>query len=156
MSDNKTSQPAQEYDGNIRKTMPYYDSFHDAVLTLAEVACPEPAAWLDAGGGTGSLVVLAAAAFPQTRFTLSDPSAGMVELAREKLAGTVDCDYAVAGTEALEFPAESFDIVTAVLAHHYLEPAARRRATENCFRMLKKNGIYVEKNVEDSSKPEGK
>lgn len=142
MKDNRTSQPAEEYDGNIGKTMPYYQCFHDSAIRLIVAATSAPAAWLDTGCGTGTLAVRAAAAFPAARFTLADPSAAMLDIARAKLAGGA-AEFVAAGTESLDLPEASFDVITAILAHHYFDAATRRIATANCFRMLKRGGVYV-------------
>jgi tRNA (cmo5U34)-methyltransferase len=141
--DNKTSQPAHEYDAGIRKTMPFYDYFHDTAIGLVEVINPGTGAWLDTGSGTGAFVVKAAAAFPGAFFTVADPSAAMLDIAKEKLSGITCCEYVPAGTELLDCAAGSFDVITAFLSHHYFDAEARRRATANCFRMLKQGGVYI-------------
>lgn len=143
MRDNKTSQPAQEYDGNIGKTMPYYEHFHNAAIGLLEVAHPDPAEWLDTGCGTGTFVAEAAVKFPGTHFTLADPSAAMLDIAREKTADLARCRYLALGTEALACPNGTYDVITAILAHHYFDAGTRRLATANCYRMLKQGGVYV-------------
>lgn len=143
MRDNTTSQPAHEYDANIHKTMPFYDCFHDSTLSLVEAVNPRPEAWLETGCGTGTLAQKAARLFPGTAFTLADPAAAMLEIAKGKLSGAVDCRCLAAGSEALACPAGSFDVITAILAHHYFDKETRRRATANCFRMLKPGGIYI-------------
>ncbi|MCX7781884.1 MAG: class I SAM-dependent methyltransferase [Negativicutes bacterium] len=143
MKDNKTSQPAHEYDGNVTKTMPYYEVFHKQSLELIEVLIPQPAAWLDTGCGTGTLVQQAARRFPATRFFLADPSAPMLDIAKGKLAGAGACEFVLGGTEELEFAAGSFDIITAILAHHYLDAATRRAVTAKCWRMLNPGGVYI-------------
>jgi tRNA (cmo5U34)-methyltransferase len=143
MKDNKTSQPAGEYDGNIGKTMPFYDLFHANAIGLVEVVKPDPQQWLDTGCGTGTLAARAAERFGQTRFVLADPSPAMLDLAKAKLTGPA-FDFCPGGTEELCFDDESFDVITAILAHHYYSsPEDRRRAAGNCFRMLKPDGIYV-------------
>jgi tRNA (cmo5U34)-methyltransferase len=143
MRDNKTSQPAHEYDSSIRQTMPFYDYFHDAAIALLEVLNPRAGSWLDAGSGTGSFVAKAAAAFPGTFFTVADPSAAMLDIAKEKLSGIARCEYLLAGTEMLECAEGSFDVITAFLSHHYFDAETRRKATANCFRMLKRGGVYI-------------
>lgn len=143
MRDNRTSQPASEYDANIRKTIPFYDLFQDNTLTLIEVINLHPDAWLDTGGGTGTFIQKAAAHFPSTTFTLADPSTAMLEIANKKLSAAIACTYLAAGTEEISCPSESFSIITAILAHHYLDEENRRRAVANCFRMLKKGGGFV-------------
>ena len=144
MRDNKTSQPAQDYDATIEKTMPYYRFFHAETLALVKHALRhEPRSWLDTGCGTGILVDRAMAAFKDTRFVLADPSAAMLDIARAKFTACKECEYVPAATEELDCPADGFDVITAILAHHYLDADNRRKATKNCFRMLNRGGVYV-------------
>jgi tRNA (cmo5U34)-methyltransferase len=100
MKDNRTSQPAAEYDGNIEKTMPYYAAFHERTLDLIEVIKPAPAAWLDTGAGTGTFVKKALARFPEASFVAADPSSAMLKIAKVKLAGA-DCAFVQQPTEDL-------------------------------------------------------
>jgi tRNA (cmo5U34)-methyltransferase len=144
LRDNKTSQPAQVYDANIEITMPYYRFFHAETLALVAHALQrEPSKWLDTGCGTGILADKAMAAFKDTRFVLADPSAAMLDIAKEKFAVHQSCEYLLAPTEELDCPAGEFDVITAILAHHYLDAGDRRKATANCLRMLKPGGLYV-------------
>ncbi|MDR7868720.1 MAG: methyltransferase domain-containing protein [Sporomusaceae bacterium] len=143
MRDNKTSQPAQEYDENIHKTMPFYDLFHNSTLSLIEVVNPNPSRWLDTGGGTGALIQKAILAFPSTRFVLADPATQMLNIAKEKLSKFGAIEYLPLGTESMDFPDQSFDVITAILAHHYFDASTRRTATINCFRMLKRGGVFI-------------
>lgn len=143
MRDNKTSQPAQEYDENIHKTMPFYDLFHNITLSLIEVVNPKPSRWLDTGGGTGTLVQKAILAFPSTHFVLADPATQMLNIAKKKLSNLGTIEYLPLGTESMDFPGQSFDVITAILAHHYFDAKTRRTATSNCFRMLQRGGVFV-------------
>lgn len=144
-SDNKTSQPAKKYDCNIEKTIPRYRLFQEEIFSLVSIVNKAPRKWLDTGCGTGILVSRARPLFSETDFVLADPSKAMLDVAREKFSGE-PCSisgFIEAGTEDVKFPAESFDIITAILAHHYLGEAARARVTANCFNMLKKGGLYI-------------
>ncbi len=141
MRDNKTSQAAAEYDANVDKTIPRYHLFHDEILDLVKSAVPQPLAWLDTGCGTGTLIVKAMAEFGSTRYVAADPAAGMLQIAAAKLA-TDRVSYVLAGSEDLDYT-EHFDVITAVMVHHYLDTAGRRQATSNCYRMLKPGGIYI-------------
>ncbi|MCL2471971.1 MAG: class I SAM-dependent methyltransferase, partial [Propionibacteriaceae bacterium] len=38
----------------------------------------------------------------------------------------------------------SFDVITAIQCHHYLDEPARAATTRNCWRMLRPGGLYVE------------
>ncbi len=141
MRDNKTSQAAAEYDANVHKTIPRYHLFHDEVLDLARVIVPQPQTWLDTGCGTGTLILKALERFGQVRFVAADPSAAMLQFAAEKLANQ-NVTFVAAGSEELVYT-DRFDIVTAIMAHHYLDREGRRQATRNCYTMLKQGGLYI-------------
>ena len=139
--DNKTSQSAALYDANVEKTIPRYSQFHLETLDLVGAVMPEPSLWLDTGCGTGNLAAKAAERFAGVKFILSDPSAAMLDIAREKLQG-VAAQYIQSGSETLSL-ATPVDVVTAIMSHHYLTAEQRRQATENCFSALKPGGVYV-------------
>lgn len=142
--DNATSQPAQEYDSNINKTIPLYHLFHEQALDLVGTHNPKPLAWLDTGCGTGILAVEAARRFESTAFTLADPSSAMLEIAKDKLSHLHDrFTYVTAGTESLALQADSFDVITAILSHHYACPEDKLQITANCYNLLKPGGIYI-------------
>ncbi|MDT8903312.1 class I SAM-dependent methyltransferase [Anaeroselena agilis] len=141
MNDNKTSQAAIHYDENVHKTIPRYHTFHAEVLDLVRVLAPSPRSWLDTGCGTGTLIARAAESFTNTRFLAADPSEAMLELAREKLAA-LPVDYNQCGSENLAYT-DCFDVVTAVMAHHYLSPAQRAQATRKCCEGLRAGGLYI-------------
>jgi tRNA (cmo5U34)-methyltransferase len=139
--DNTTSQSAALYDANVEKTIPRYSQFHLETLDLVRTVMPEPALWLDTGCGTGNLAAKAAERFAGVKFILSDPSAAMLDIAREKLQGT-EAEYVQSGSETLSL-VTPVDVVTAIMSHHYLTAEQRRQATENCFAVLKPGGVYV-------------
>lgn len=145
MRDNKTSQPAQLYESNVEKTLPFYRTFHEQTLDLIRVARPDPESWLDTGCGTGLLVESAAAIFSNTSFVLADPSDAMLAIARGRFDNddSIKTTFVLSGTEDLDLPDERFDIITAIMSHHYFDFETRKKATDNCMRMLKKGGIYV-------------
>ena len=141
MRDNKTSQSAIEYDVNVTKTIPKYRLFHDETINLIKLGKPTVESWLDTGSGTGTLILKAIEHFKNIRFVAADPSKSMLDIAKEKLSGK-DITYILAGSEELVC-CDSFDVVTAIMVHHYLDIGDRIKATQNCFRMLKEGGIYV-------------
>lgn len=141
MKDNKTSQAASLYDANVQKTIPRYVTFHEETIELVRAAHPSPKNWLDAGCGTGTLIAKAQVSFPGVRFVASDPSEAMLEIAREKLSG-LDVEYVQAGSEVLSVN-QRFDVVTAIMAHHYLSSGLRITATEKIFAALNPGGVYV-------------
>ena len=75
------------------------------------------------------------------RFTLADPSVGMLEKAKEKLSGR-DVEFINQSSLEISFTDE-YDIVTAVQSHHYLQKDERKRAVKNCYEALKESGLFV-------------
>lgn len=141
MRDNKTSQSAGEYDANVSKTIPYYRMFHEETIKLVDAYGTGKGSWLDTGCGTGSFILKAKEHFPCVQFIAADPAKTMLEIAEEKLAEMkVPC--LLAGTEELNQKGP-FSIITAILAHHYLDEAMRKKATQNCYDMLLPAGLYV-------------
>jgi tRNA (cmo5U34)-methyltransferase len=141
--DNATAHPADEYDGNIRKSIPLYDQFHQATIDLVSSVWPSPQTWIDVGCGTGTLVEKAHRVFPTTEFVLADPSKAMLELATEKLKGRDRISLLQPVTaEELRFPKPAA-VVTAIQSLHYLNTEQRRMAVRNCFHQMQAGGLFV-------------
>lgn len=138
MSDNTSPYFAGEYDLQISKNLPYYNVFHEETLDLIKTIHPKPDKWLDTGCGTGRFVQKASCVFGNTTFFLADPSKKMLAIAENINRNTFE-----KSTAELDFTDSTFDVVTAILSHHYLSREQRRLSTINCFRMLKENGVYV-------------
>jgi tRNA (cmo5U34)-methyltransferase len=145
MGDNTTPHIAKDYDTKIEKTIPFYSSFHNETLELIEVINSNPNTWLDTGCGTGMLVSRAVTCFKNTYFVLADPSEAMINIAKEKFSEerNLNLEYLLAGTQDIDYPQESFEVITAIQSHHYLDFDTRVKATANSFRMLRNGGIYI-------------
>jgi tRNA (cmo5U34)-methyltransferase len=142
--DNATAHNADQYDRQIRLTIPHYIDIHAEILNFVKVQYPSPKTWLDTGCGTGSFVRSAQALFPDTEFFIADPSEGMLAKASQTLEG---CRYSLigcCGTAGL--PAiikRRFDVITAIQCHHYLQREERTSAVRACFSLLDNNGLFV-------------
>jgi tRNA (cmo5U34)-methyltransferase len=144
MTGNKTAHGSSEYDANIDKTIPFYRAIHSEVLRIVQVYDPAPRKWLDAGCGTGSLVFAASERFPETEFRVCDPSREMLDLAMKKNEGRKV--MSMGAFPSAEIPGEydgSFDVITAIQAHHYLDRRGRAASTRRCYESLKGGGLYI-------------
>jgi tRNA (cmo5U34)-methyltransferase len=146
--DNLTAHKASEYDAKVRHTIPFYDIIQREVLRLVQAVKPNAACWVDTGCGTGFLVELALAVFPQTRFVLADPSEAMLTQARRRFERTGAARVQILGatdsaglTTHLERGVA--EVVTAVQCHHYLQAEGRRQAVQACFELLAPGGLFV-------------
>jgi len=81
---------------------------------------------LDVGCGTGFVTEAMIDRFGTARVTGVDPSEGMLERFREKLAGRVDATIQVAGVHDMDVPDAAFDAVVSGMAFHWFpeKPAA--------------------------------
>ena len=142
--DNATSHNADQYDRQIRLTIPHYDDIHDEILTFVKVQCPNPETWLDTGCGTGSFVRKAHEIFPETEFCIADPSEGMLNVASQTLK---ECRYSflgMCGTAGLPAITDRrFDVITAIQCHHYLTREWLSEAVPACFSLLRDGGFFI-------------
>jgi tRNA (cmo5U34)-methyltransferase len=142
--DNASSHNADQYDRQIRLTIPHYDDIHEEILNFVKVQCPNPKTWLDTGCGTGFFIRNAQDVFLETEFFIADPSEGMLAKARQNLEG---CRYSLIGRcGTADIPAATdrrFDIITAIQCHHYLTREGRNEAVRSCHTLLNDGGFFV-------------
>ena len=145
MIDNKTPHRSSEYDCDVRKTIPFYEFFHEETINLIKTINPNVKKWLDTGCGTGFLTEKAAAVFKDCKFILSDPSSEMLMRAKKRLQFCKNVEYLdPVETENMKLVRQKeYDVITAIQTHHYLNREDRIKATDNCYKLLKDNGIYV-------------
>jgi tRNA (cmo5U34)-methyltransferase len=141
--DNLTAHRSSDYDSQIRRTIPYYDAFHEETINLVAVYTPDPRLWVDTGGETGTLVDLAYRRFPRTELFLADPAPGMLRVAKEKLKGK-DRVTILGPVDSIGLKApKEVDVITAIQVHHYMKPDDRRACIDNLQRLLRSGGIFV-------------
>ncbi len=152
--DNSTAHLSSIYDREVVSAIPYYRSFHSESLLFLRSMNLHPERWLDTGCGTGTFAALAAKEFPQTKFYLAEPSIGMLDKAKEKFSQHgAEVQFIQAGTLSLDLKEKSFDVITAILSHHYFSKLERKKATALCCRLLRKNSIFITfENIRPSSK----
>lgn len=139
MSDNTTAHKADEYEAEVHKTIPFHDEILKTAIDVVVASKPEVKRWLDTGCGPGKLVELARARAPHAEFTLADPSAAMMAIAKARHPGVTA--WTCGSADLPEAPA--FDAITAVLCHHYLDAEGRARSVERCRDRLAPGGVLV-------------
>jgi ubiquinone/menaquinone biosynthesis C-methylase UbiE len=118
-------------------------ALHRRIVELAGIRSGERI--LDVGCGPGRLAIVAGiAAGPAGEACGIDPAPEMVELARQRAAGTsVKARFEVAVVESLPYPPDYFDVVLSSLMLHHLPDEVKRRGLAEILRVLKPAGRLV-------------
>ena len=115
----------------------YPEEFYTAILNRG--FCKNGQKCLDLGTGTG--VLPRNLAHAGADWCGTDISPEQIEQAKQlSAAAGLQIDYRAASAETTDFPAESFDVVTACQCYWYFDP---EKAYLNIAKMLKKDGALV-------------
>lgn len=107
---------------------------------IDKVHC-QPRRILDLGCGTGSTTLMLKQAFPQAEVIGLDLSPYMLFMAdRKAQQARLDIQFLHANAEQTNFPAASFDLVTAALLFHETPAAVSQAILEEAFRLLSAGG----------------
>ncbi|MBN2591113.1 MAG: class I SAM-dependent methyltransferase [Sedimentisphaerales bacterium] len=146
-SDNTTPYKANDYDKNVRLTIPFYELFHNETIDLVKSLKPDAKTWLDTGCGTGYMAGEAIQHFPETTFILSDPAEAMLINAKNRFlkysSGNVRFLDSVPSDNLCSKLDTKPDVITAIMCHHYLKAENRLNATAACFDLLAPKGLYI-------------
>lgn len=99
---------------------------------------------VDLGCGTGSLVAILSAAFPQAQITGIDADRAALDIARMKL-GAIRADVRLLHGDArcLPLPDGTIGAVTSSLFFHHLDDPAKRLVLQEVHRCLAPDGVFV-------------
>lgn len=141
-NDNISAFGADEYDREIRRTLPYYDEFYKTVIDVVKAYKTSAVKWLDVGCGTGKM---AQSAFEQTdieKLVLCDCSDKMIEISKNRFCSRKNAEFIVSSILELDTD-EKFDVITAIQVNHYLKKDERLSALKKYYQALKPDGILI-------------
>ena len=121
-SEHEEASSARGYDDAIRAAIPGYELLHESVAAFLPGVINDHATVLVVGAGTGEEIVRMSRANPGWRYVAEDPSAEMLDVAREKLAAAGAADRVEFVTGPIEDvpQGERFDGATMILVQHFL------------------------------------
>ena len=131
---------ANQYDLDIRKAIPGYESLHDMAYSLLQTSLSESARLLVVGSGTGMELVNYSQLNPQWSLTGVDPSMEMMAIAKEQLlsVGLQEQVNLHTGYVNSVPETEPMDAATLILVMHFLpDDGAKLELLENIARRLK-------------------
>lgn len=143
LNDNFSAYNSDNYDDEIKRTLPYYEEFYNQITDVVNSFKPSTLklTWLDVGCGTGKMAEVAFKRANINRFVFCDCSEEMLEIAQSRFEFP-NTNFIVSRAEELEFH-NTFDVVTAIQVNHYLNKEERIRAIEKCYNALKKDGMFI-------------
>ena len=115
---NHFEQEAKEYDMIIQKIIPYYDQMVEALVSVIPFSKESGFSIIDLGCGTGTISKSVKNEFPDVDITCVDISGNMLDIAKNKIGGNVNCiqvDF-----NNFIFP-QHYDLIVSSLALHHLE-----------------------------------
>lgn len=131
--------------------VPGFEGLHRMTGLLLAERAPQDAHVLVLGAGGGLELGALAQAYPGWRFTGVDPSAKMLELAKQVMGPDADRAELVEGYIE-DAPESPFDAATCLLTLHFLGSAERERTLREIRRRLKPGAPFV---AAHSSFPQG-
>ncbi|MEX0663099.1 MAG: methyltransferase domain-containing protein [Balneolaceae bacterium] len=115
---------------------------HTHAKLLENLKIPDGARVLDISCGTGILGSEIAEHFSISELVLNDPSEGMINIARERLADIENITFSQHIAEELPFEPDSFDVLICLNSFHYYTD--HKKVVEHFRRLLKPGGtLYL-------------
>src|SRR5271167_4246663 len=130
---------ASTYDRDRSLLIPGCDTFYRWAVDLIPARAKTI---VDLGAGSGLLTMLIRQRLPHAHIHLSDFSAPMLELARERLGDDPKLTFSNADYTAEQLPHDVCAIVSSLSIHH-LDDEAKRVVFRKAYDALKPNGVFI-------------
>lgn len=117
---------ADNYDTNRKEIIPHMDVYYQTAVELTK-KFNNPSI-LDLGAGTGILTELLHQSHPQSRITLVDMSANMLDKAKNKFNNIDNFTYIEDNYLTMDFK-DNYDIIISSLSIHHLNDKENTRYT---------------------------
>ncbi len=143
----------QDYDRQIRTSIPFYDVSFDLLIDLVRRGGRPPARILDLGIGTGDLAARLLAAFPGADLTGIDLVPEFLEAAGKRLEPHGQRVHLVeVDVQQFDF-ASRYDLVVSAFMFHHVADVVKRTAYARAFSCLDAGGCFVNADFVDSASP---
>lgn len=135
---------AKAYDERNRQLAPIAENMHFLIRLILQNA-PARSHVLCVGVGTGAEIISLAKYFPEYTFVGVDPSVGMLDVCRERLAeaGVLDRCELIHGYVNDVAHGENFDAALSILVAHFVKREERVNFYRAMSERLRSNGILI-------------
>lgn len=132
---------ASEYDMIIRKLIPNYYEMVNALVSIIPFSKESKFSMIDLGCGTGIISKAVKSSFSKIDITCVDIAEKMLEIAKVKLDGNVNCIQADFNT--FEFPHQYNLVVSSLALHHLESDGDKLRFYKKIYSALSDGGIFI-------------
>ena len=131
---------ADNYDTNRKEIIPHMDLYYQTAVELTK-KFNNPSI-LDLGAGTGILTELLHQTHPQSRITLVDMSANMLDKAKNKFNNIDNFTYIEDNYLTMDFK-ENYDIIISSLSIHHLNDKEKYTLYRKIYQHLNNQGVFI-------------
>lgn len=131
---------AETYDTRIETLVPGYNLALSLMTNAFKTALKDNSHILVAGCGTGSEILELAKYLPCAHFTAVEPSLGMLEKAKERIAQAGVSERVIFKNEKIENCSGVYDAATLSLVFHFIPFAEKLKFLQHLAQLLKKGG----------------
>ena len=131
---------ADNYDTNRKEIIPHMDVYYQTAVELTK-KFNNPTI-LDLGAGTGILTELLHQTHPQSRITLVDMSANMLDKAKNKFNNIDNFTYIEDNYLTMDFK-DNYDIIISSLSIHHLNDKEKYTLYRKIYQHLNNHGVFI-------------
>lgn len=131
---------ADNYDTNRKEIIPHMDLYYQTAVELTK-KFNNPSI-LDLGAGTGILTELLHQTHPQSRITLVDMSANMLDKAKNKFNNIDNFTYIEDNYLTMDLK-ENYDIIISSLSIHHLNDKEKYTLYRKIYQHLNNQGVFI-------------
>ena len=131
---------ADNYDTNRKEIIPHMDVYYQTAVELTK-KFNNPSI-LDLGAGTGILTELLHQTHPQSRITLVDMSANMLDKAKNKFNNIDNFTYIEDNYLTMDFK-DNYDIIISSLSIHHLNDKEKYTLYRKIYQHLNNQGVFI-------------
>ncbi len=131
---------ADNYDTNRKEIIPHMDVYYQTAVELTK-KFNNPSI-LDLGAGTGILTELLHQIHPQSRITLVDMSANMLDKAKNKFNNIDNFTYIEDNYLTMDLK-ENYDIIISSLSIHHLNDKEKYTLYRKIYQHLNNQGVFI-------------
>ncbi|RAP50468.1 MAG: hypothetical protein BZ133_05505 [Methanosphaera sp. SHI613] len=131
---------ADSYDSNRKEIIPNMGIYYQTAVELTKDY--ENPTIMDLGAGTGILTELLHKLHPQSKITLVDMSANMLNKARSKFKDISNFSYVEDNYLTMDFQ-QTYDVIISSLSIHHLNDEEKYTLYDKIYHSLNNNGVFI-------------